>query len=529
MKRAGRKLAPTVAGVLALALTLTAGCSETRGKGKRGANGNTAGGDDAYAISWVSSQTAPVEPDAEMIRYWNEKFNVKLDVWNMAQKNAGALLERKLASGEIPDKLYVTNFSDLQQYARQDVLAAIPPDLLKRHAPGLYANINKEMPGAFNYAAVDGRIFGIPSLNANSRFREPVVWRGDWLEALGIAKTPETLDEFEAALYRIAHEDPDGNGQKDTYGMSLSAMTMIYGAFGYHPGSWNEKDGRLVYGGVQPEMKQALGLLGKWYRDGVIDPQFITGENSGAVLAISHAFVNGRIGLTSHGGYYYYWKPLLFEGDATSDNYLELKKADPGAADSLRYGLPPKGPGGRMGAKQNTLLAGGFVAFGKQLERDPDKFAKILQMVEFFNASSYENSLLTVYGPQGKYWDFDAYGQPNVKYNMKKADFEKIGASLIFYNLEMPEFIVQRDNRRMTWASENGFEIGGLTNKLLTVLPSQQKYIGELNAMQERTYVSIITGDKPIDAFDEFVRAWKTGGGEQLEKEANEWWLEMKK
>jgi putative aldouronate transport system substrate-binding protein len=81
----------------------------------------------------------------------------------------------------------------------------------------------------------------------------------------------------------------------------------------------------------------------------------------------------------------------------------------------------------------------------------------------------------------------------------------------------------------MTWASENGFEIGGLTNKLLTVLPSQQKYIGELNAMQERTYVSIITGDKPIAAFDEFVRAWRAGGGDQLEKEANDWWLEMKK
>ncbi|MDF2724421.1 MAG: extracellular solute-binding protein, partial [Paenibacillus sp.] len=458
---------------------------------------------------------------------WNEKFNVKLDVWNMAQKNAGAILERKIASGNIPDKLLVSNFAALQQYARQGVLAEIPLDLLKQNAPNLYAALNKEISGVFHYASVDGGIYGIPTLNINSRFREPVIWRGDWLDALGIAQTPQTLDEFETALYRIAKGDPDGNSRSDTYGLSSSALTMIYGAFGFQPYSWNERDGKLVYGGVQPEMKQALALLARWYKDGVIDPQFITGENSGGVLAISHAFMNGRIGLTSQGGNFYYWKPLLFEGDATSDNYLELQKINPRAADSLRYGLPPKGPTGLMGAKQSTLLTGGFIGFGKQLEREPDKFAKVLQMIDFFNASTYENSLLTVYGPKGKYWDFDEYGQPNVKFNMKKADFEKIGASLTFYNLELPEFILQRDKRRMTWASDHGFEIGGLPNQLLTVLPSQQKYMNELNAMQERTYVSIITGDKPLSAFDDFARAWKTGGGEQLGREADVWWQEM--
>lgn len=44
----------------------------------------------------------------------------------------------------------------------------------------------------------------------------------------------------------------------------------------------------------------------------------------------------------------------------------------------------------------------------------------------------------------------------------------------------------------------------------------------------EQAYISIITGDKPVDSFDEFVSKWKSSGGDQLTKEANEWWDKVK-
>lgn len=61
---------------------------------------------------------------------------------------------------------------------------------------------------------------------------------------------------------------------------------MVYGAFGFLPDRWTEKDGKLVYGAVQPEIKEALTLLNKRYKDGVIDPEFITGENNGGYWAL---------------------------------------------------------------------------------------------------------------------------------------------------------------------------------------------------------------------------------------------------
>ncbi len=41
-------------------------------------------------------------------------------------------------------------------------------------------------------------------------------------------------------------------------------------------------------------------------------------------------------------------------------------------------------------------------------------------------------------------------------------------------------------------------------------------------------YTEIITGKLSVDAFDEFVQAWYANGGEQLTKEANEWYASVK-
>src|SRR5690606_25674695 len=128
-------------------------------------------------------------------------------------------------------------------------------------------------------------------------------------------------------------------------------------------GLWQERDGQLVYASVQPEMKDALALFRKWYQDRVLDPEFLTGENQGGSGAISHAFVQGRIGFSSN-GQYYDWKPLLFDGDCCSVNYLELQKLNPAAADQIVFGMPPVGPNGKRGILKRHLIEGNFVGFG---------------------------------------------------------------------------------------------------------------------------------------------------------------------
>ena len=42
-------------------------------------------------------------------------------------------------------------------------------------------------------------------------------------------------------------------------------------------------------------------------------------------------------------------------------------------------------------------------------------------------------------------------------------------------------------------------------------------------------YSEIIIGDKPIDYFDELVRAWYEAGGTEMTDEANAWYANIKK
>lgn len=539
-----RKLMALISTLLVAALMFTAlpGCKQSGKEGPGDSkSGQATGGEDKkgsdpyakyapaadkkYKISWAVSSANPIEKDSELVKYWNDKFNIELDIWEIDGKKYNELLGLKFASGEIPDKFQIIGMENFVKYEEQDILAEIPEEVLKKHAPDLYTNAEKDIPGIFKAGKIDGKLYGLPLTNANGMFRVPIVMRGDWLENLGIKKLPETLEEFESILYKFAKEDPDKNGQKDTYGLSKTALNAIYGAFGYMPEFWSDKGGKLVCGAVQPETKEALKLISKWYKDGVLDPEFITGENQGGYWAISHAFVNGRIG-TSALGSYYHWKPASFKGDEEIGTYVELKKVNPKAAQALAYITPPKGPNGKSGMPQDNAIAASVIAFGKQLEKEPDKLGKILEIYNYTCGSSEENLITAVYGIKGKQWEKTDDG--GIKRLTDKSP-EVLGGNTLMFATVPPSIYFALYPGRIDFGKEKKLETGGIKNKLTGALPSASKYNTELNKIRDESIISIITGDKPIEYFDEFVEKWRKAGGEQLEKEANEWYAKQEK
>lgn len=485
--------------------------------------------DKKYTLEWLQGSLAPVEEGAELIKHWNEKFNVEIKVWNIDAAKWDELLNLKFASGEIPDKVEIRGFSSLQKYYDQDLLAGVDLEVIKKYAPNLYKNFEKDIPGVFKYGSIDGKVYGIPSYNEDSKYRKAVVWREDWLKNVGINKIPDTLQEFEDALYKFRNNDPDKNGKQDTYGLSESAIYNIYGAFGYINEFWGVKDNKLVYGAVQPEMKEALKLLSKWYKDGIIDPEFITGENKGGYGAISHAFVNGRIGLSSH-GLYYHWRSQMDDKDTSviGHNIVEMDKTVAGSSKNIAFGNPPLGPNGKRGAVQGAAVTGTFHGFGQHLEKEPDKIGKILEIHDYF-MGSFENYLAGRQGFEGKQWEMQNGIPTRVGKFVDGKELSKIGGMGIM-NISQPyDFVPPMDPYKAKWALGKNLDQYGIREQMLAPLPSQGKYQAEIDKIRSEAYVAIITGDKPIEYFDEFVAKWKKAGGEQLEKEANEWYGKISK
>ncbi len=487
-----------------------------------------------YNISWTMHQNTPVPEDAEMIVYLEKLFHVNLDVWNLENKRYEDLLDLELAQGNIPDLFRIRQPHDLLKYQTQGVLAEIPQDVLEQHAPNLVQRIRDYDPRYFEYGKINDNLYGIPVINETNIYRTPIVYRADWLKKLDL-DTPTTLEELETVLYAFAKGDPDGNGKQDTYGLSKEGMNVVFGAFGQTVFTeqlyFNLKNDQLVIGALEPEMKQALTYLQKWYRDGIIDPEFITGENKGGYKHLSHAFINGKIGMTSMGNYYHWtqagdYNILNEKGEETpmgaSFNVYELQQKNADA--NVVFGVPVVGPDGLSGSKGNNLLMN-FIAIGAEAVNEPGKLEKILEILDYVSANPDPHEQIRMeYGVQGKHWDWDGTSTNTFHllppYNRMENYINTIGSSI---GMTVPGGSI---GEREQWAASVGLSKGGIYNHLEVATPALIQYSSDLVSMRDKAYISIITGDQSVESFDTFVKEFMEAGGEQVLHEANEWYKE---
>ncbi|WNS43164.1 ABC transporter substrate-binding protein [Paenibacillus sp. MMS20-IR301] len=489
-----------------------------------------------YSISWTMHQNLPVPADAEMVQYVEHKFNVNLDIWNLENNKYETLLDMLLAQGEIPDLFRIRQPQDLLKYQQQGLLAEIPEELLNQNAPNLMKAIKDNAPAYQDYGRINGRIYGIPVINPTNIYRIPVVYRQDWLNKLGLP-VPETLQDFETMIYAFANDDPDGNGIKDTYGLSREGMNVVFGAFGQIVFAdqlyFGVKDQKLVIGALEPEMKEALQYLRKWYQDGIIDPEFVTGENKGGYKHLSHAFINGRVGMTSMGNYYHWiqsgdYQEISYNGKLNrtevpveaSFNVKELTAKNPQAR--VVFGQPFSGPEGKRGSKAYDMLMS-FTAIGADAAKEPGKLEAILQILDYVSANpDRDESTAMQYGVQGRHWEWaDASKQDAVllpPYDKMFSYQNLIGANL---GMTVPH---KPTERREQWAATLGLDQDGIYNALEVATPSLIQNGPELIRLKNKAYISIITGEQPLESFDVFVQEFMAAGGTEVLQEANEWY-----
>jgi putative aldouronate transport system substrate-binding protein len=484
--------------------------------------------EETMKLTWVPL-VVPVDKDGVIVKHMEEKFNVDVDLWN----DDGEALKVRIASGDTPDRMEVF-VADYNRFIDQGLLAEIPLDMIQKHAPNLYKQYMEDFnEGVMNFAKKDGKIYGLPNGNPESGgARRAIAWRGDWLENVGITKVPETLAEMETAVYKFAKNDPDKNKKNDTFGLSSSMMEAVYGAYGYLPDQWHMKDGKLVYGGIQPEMKDALKLLRKWYADKVIAPEFVAeDESKGGPVHVSIPFTQGKIGTSAHDSFLQ-WKIGRYEGDREGDNVKELRNNNPNG--KIVYGTPPIGSNGKRGVKMEPQLHTRFLSFGKQVENDPAKMQKLLEMTDYSSAT-LDGFLISRFGTEGTHWNWKTDGDVKIPVPIEPFnDWMQItaqGGGITFSAIWLPRIISEVNSEYMWRMKEQpGLNEHGYINEASHIFTdSGTKYSDELKTLRMTAYRDIITGAKPLDSFDEFVKQWKASGGDVLTTDFNAAYEQMNK
>lgn len=399
-----------------LAMTVLSGC----GKGSTAASDGSADGnlEDFYEITYTGYWSDDTYEDESYVENMLEDaLNIELEVVTTDNSNLDSLL----ATGQMPDCMWCDKEVAFMQ--DQELIRNIPVSMVKEYAPSFIKYFD-ENPLLYDYVLDPENpeeftcLRGI-TLQFVDYYLPNDYYRYDWIQNLGIDLGVEVeqvadrvyaasdgieLSKFIEIMDAFVNQDPDGDGQKNTYGVTAPNLqqSVFYSAYGFHNGV-NEVNGEAEQYYVMDEFKEYLKGFAEIYKNGLIDPEIIEDNRK-----LSWDKVNtGKAG-------YWITSTNSLNSWASDRPPLTLLSADPEATILLTPGIKPDG--GEVQTVTNSSPAYGY--FYVNANVDDEKLARILQFVEYAifgnGDDSFKASLF--YGEEGVDWEWGEDGKP-VKIN----------------------------------------------------------------------------------------------------------------
>ncbi|MFC5464639.1 extracellular solute-binding protein [Lederbergia graminis] len=474
---------------------------------------------DPGVISWLSFNP-PETNDSPVQKALEELFDVKFENIRVERNDYRGQINMKISTGDVPDVIYLDGPGDVDDLARQGVLTEISIEEIEEFMPE-YADSLREMdPNIFEYALVDGKNYGIPLMWPTGDLPFLPGYNGDWLKKIGYDEAPKTLEEFEDVLRKFRNNDPDGNGKKDTYGISGQgandrSFSAVFAAHGVKANWMVDDDGKIYHGLTTQGAKETLKLLNKWYEEDLIDPEFVTKNPTDA----HNDFINQRVGIRD-------WQSFQFEprlGIIAPQFYA----ANPDT--EIIIGKPLEGPY----AKNVAYAYGarnGYIVFGAQLEDHEEKKEKILEILNAL-ATDEEAYLLSVYGIEGEHYEMkDGVPMMNAEYSSEATKY-KIGAGTFYGMFGQKSKLMEKYDHSKETLKYMEERVEGVENirTFIGVVPAQDKY-PDMQKVADEYYINFVTGKLDIDEnWDKFISDWEKAGLKEITEEFNDKYSETYK
>lgn len=209
--------------------------------------------------------------------------------------NSNEAFNLMIAGGDLPDIVGGKAVKEnVNKFGPEGAFLALD-DLIKEHAPNIYAQMQAR-PDVFNAVrAGDGELYFVPYLT-DGKYGRAYFVREDWLNKLGL-KNPENVDELYDVLTAFRNSDPNGNGEKDevpaffrNWEEVLRLVTLwdgrTSGSDTYH--DFHVADGQIKHGYVGAGYREGLKNVAKWYKEGLIDPEVFTRGSSAREYLLSN-------------------------------------------------------------------------------------------------------------------------------------------------------------------------------------------------------------------------------------------------
>ncbi|MBD2843892.1 extracellular solute-binding protein [Paenibacillus sp. IB182496] len=526
----------------ALVLALLAGCSG--GDNASGTNDGAASGDsDGNTGAAGNGEAADVEYPAQ-ITYWTTivdhiKGSVtslnEVSLYQELERITGTKVDFKHPSGEgeqvteqlnlmiasqnLPD-VVETNWLTIPrgpENAIQEGTILRLNELIEQHAPNFRKYLDEHPEVEKMIKTDEGSIYGFPFIRGDEQlmvFNGPII-RKDWLEAVG-KEMPTTIDEWEDVLTAFRDDDPNGNGQQDEIpffvkydgNVKSPGLNNFIGSFGI-AAQFYQVDGKVQYGEIQPEFKEFLTVLSRWYEEGLLDPDFAATDGS-----LKDAKVTGN----QLGAFYGY-------AGSGIGRYTGLMEKDYPEAElyPTPYASLEKGKVAPLG-QRDSAYSGGYTAAITGKAKNPEQIVKWLDF-----AYSEEGHMLFNFGKEGvSYEMIDGYptytetimNNPdglNVSQAMSMHFRSAYGGPFIQDKRYIEQYMqmdAQKEAVKIWSEPENKIQMPPVT---MTAEENQQfaSIMTDLNTYSDEMVTKFIMGVEPLTSFDQYVETLKGMGIEQ--------------
>ena len=471
--------------------------------------------------------------------YIKEKLNVEIDyTWEglASGEDYNRTVSLAIASGEIPDILWINNQTILDQLVESDLVADLT-EVYENYASDELKAVYEAAPTDVlgERASAEGKLVALPQY-AGGGLAHMIYIRQDWVDSLGLKLDEDgnnliTREEIEMVAKAFVENDPGKSG--NPVGLAVfpnlnmdanTAFTSFNYPFGGFYRLWfKNADGTVASGSVAPENKEILRWWNDMFTKGLLDPQYgVTGWDQ-----ILEMLVANRLGIVSG------------ENSAPGWMLLNTLQADPNAYFKT-YGLDD-GTGKTTWAAWDNVNR--WVVVSKECEH-PEAAVKLLNVMTDMRENTKdlfaENPELKEYSDNVPllYEDLrplyiDVADDPSIYETVMSC----MNGEIAYEDLKQSEAVAydtvmkyQEDPSSLT-PEERGTYMQCMeshrteyelkeNNQIKYVSPLYGKNtetmtskLADLNKLEEETYVKIITGEESVDYFDTFVEEYNARGG----------------
>ncbi|UFU07016.1 extracellular solute-binding protein [Ruania halotolerans] len=502
-----KRLLGPVGALAAAGLALTA-CSGGGDDGGGGEQGEL----DSLTIMAPYFAEVPPESDDPVGSGLSDLAGMPLEVQWVPNSSYGERVNTVLAGDDIPDVMVITGKD-------QGFVATAEAggfwDLTEHLASGDYPNLVTENPDVQQASSVNGTVYGV--YRARDVIRASVIIRADWLENLGLAE-PETTEDLAEIARAFTEDDPDGNGEDDTYGIIAPqwpggiGTNSPYDTIEVWHGSgnmWREDGDELVPAFTTPEWREAVDFERDLVQSGYINADYATMDPA----TWNEPFLNGEGG-------------IILDVQSRAAQLRELF-SDGGENPDERVALVGQldGPNGTF-ALPTTGYAG-FLAIPRSSVQTEEQLDQVLTVLNELNTT--EAQILMNNGIEGDNFEVvDGYAQ----YNPERQDFTdqvtgawaQLGMNVAGYEgystLPETDEDVAFEELRLELQAEDGANAvfnpaAGLVSDTYTTNGTQlDNIIGDAR-------IQYLAGQIDEAGLEDAIERWRTSGGDTVTEEIN--------